>query len=129
MPRSPIAKRTRRSRWSRSDATGRASKRRSPSSATIAPRSTRSERRGSRRPALSPRPEGRRQLDPPEGAALVHRPLRPHEAGSLPAEDPDGRVVRLLAEKRRDQAHEAAELDLDVEANRLVRSTTGGECV
>src|ERR1035437_10696845 len=40
--------------------------------------------------ALSSRPEGRRQLDPPERATLVHWPLRAHEAGSVPAEDPDG---------------------------------------
>jgi hypothetical protein len=39
---------------------------------------------------VSPRPEGRRPIDPPEGAALVYRPLRPNEAGSVPAEDPDG---------------------------------------
>src|SRR5450756_2745641 len=79
--------------------------------------------------ALSSRPEGRRQLDPPERAALVHWPLRAHEAGSVPAEDPDGGVVRLLADKRRDQTHEAAELDLDVEAACLVRSAAGRERV
>src|SRR5712692_11111891 len=73
------------------------------------------------------RPDRARQLDSPGGPAEVKGPFGLDERGRSALENPDVIVGRLLAENRREQPGEAADLDFDDVVGRAPAQACGGK--
>src|SRR5262245_36445535 len=76
------------------------------------------------------RPSGARELDAPDRALGVERPLEFHEGRwKGRGRDPVAQVGRLLADDRGQDTHHAAELEVDQPANRLASHGPDAELV
>src|SRR2546426_1322560 len=78
---------------------------------------------------LLPGPARRRQLDAPDWALQVHRPLELHERGRGPGRDPVAQVGRVLAHERRHDPGETAQFYLYEVARGRARDVADEELV